>query len=160
MRNFVIMLKQTAIYDTLKKTRSLFDSWVWYEAFTPAVKTMVLDLIRKDQLTEKGIDEDGDIIGLYSRATELLSDGRKQEGDPFDLNDTGAFYRSMFITATSDSIIIDGDTEKMEESFSQTNGYWWRNEILGLTDENLQKLANEIKNKYIETVRKVLELDK
>ena len=153
------MLTETIIYKRLRKTKLLSDAVAWMESFTPDVKKMVLDWIRNDQLTDKGIDADGNIIGEYSRATELMSDGRKQEGDHFTLDDTGSFYRSMFITVLRNSIIVDGDTEEMETSFSQKNGLWWTDEILGLTDENLQKLVIEIKKKYIDYVRRILEID-
>jgi hypothetical protein len=153
------MLEDTLIYKRLKRAKLLFDSVAWYEAFTPQIKTTILDLIRDDQLTAKGVDMDGDIIGRYSHATELMSGGAKLEGDHFTLDDTGDFYRSMFITVLRNSIIIDGDTEKMENSFSQKNGLWWRDEILGLTDENLQLVIIEIKKKYIQYARKVLEID-
>jgi len=153
------MLEGTLLVQKLNKTKTLFEKVAWYESFTPQLKTIILDYIRKDQLTARGVDEDNDIIGLYSRATELMSGGRKLEGDPFDLNDTGAFYSSMFITATFDSFIVDGDTAKMEESFSQTNGLWWHDGILGLNEESLGKLIKQIKEKYIKYVRKLLELD-
>ena len=153
------MLKETLIYERLRKTKLLFDSVAWIESFTPQIKIIILDWIRNDQLTDEGVDMDGDIIGEYSKATEIISGGEKLEGDHFTLNDSGSFYRSMFIRVLQDSIIVDGDTAKMETSFSQKNGLWWRDEILGLTDENLQKLVIEIKKKYIEYARKVLAID-
>jgi hypothetical protein len=153
------MLEETIVYERLKKAKLLYDSVAWISAFTPAFRTMVLDWIRQDQLTEKGEDAEGDIIGTYSRATELMSDGRKKEGDNFNLNDTGQFYQSMSATPVLDGLIIDGATEKMEDSFSQTNGYWWNEEILGLNEENLQKLSYEVAQSYIRYARKVLQLD-
>lgn len=153
------MLENTIAYEKLKKTKLLFDTVAWISAFDPAMRTMILDWIREDQLTEKGEDEDGDIIGIYSRATELMSGGSKQEGDHFTLDDTGQFYQSMTATPVTDGLIIDGDTAKMEDSFSQTNGYWWRDEILGLNDENMEKLAFEVAKKYIEYARKILQIN-
>lgn len=153
------MLEQTIVYERLRKAKLLFDSVAWLTAFTPAFRTMVLDWIRKDQLTEKGEDADGDVIGYYSRATELMSGGAKQEGDHFTLNDTGQFYQSMSATPVSDGLIIDGDITKMESSFSQTNGLWWNEEILGLNEENMEKLSYEVAQSYIKYARKVLQLD-
>ena len=153
------MLEDTIVYERLKKTKLLFDSVAWFTAFTPAFRTMVLDWIKKDQLTEKGEDADGEIIGIYSRATELMSGGEKLEGDNFNLNDTGQFYQSMTATPVADGLIIDGNTEKMENSFSQTNGYWWHDEILGLNEENLQKLSYEVAQSYIRYARRILQLD-
>ena len=147
------MLKDSIVYSQLRKTKLLFDSIAWIQSFTPSIKTEILNYIRKDQLTNKGVDEDGDIIGFYSLATEFISNGQKKQGDHFTLDDTGAFYRSMWITVMSDGIIIDGDTVKMEDQ------YWWNDSILGLTDENVSKLTEKIKEKYIEFARKTLEID-
>jgi hypothetical protein len=153
------MLENTLVYERLRKTKLLFDSVAWLSTFTPAFRTMVLDWIRKDQLTEKGEDADGDIIGTYSMATELMSNGAKLEGDNFDLNDTGQFYKSMSATPVFDGLIIEGNTEKMENSFSQKNGYWWNDEILGLNDENMEKLSFEVAQSYIRYARKILQID-
>ena len=153
------MIMQTLAGERLQKAKLLFDSVAWFNALNPSIRKQILDWIRDDQLTAKGEDEDGDVIGLYSRATELFSDGRKQEGDPFDLNDTGAFYRSMYIQPLSDGFIVDGNTDKMEESFSQTNGKWWHDGILGLNDENMEKLARRIEIEYIKYARNILGID-
>lgn len=153
------MLEETIVYERLKKAKLLFDSVAWFSAFTPAFRTMVLDWIRQDQLTAKGEDADGDVIGYYSRATELMSGGSKQEGDHFTLNDTGQFYQSMSATPVSDGLIIDGDITEMESSYSQTNGYWWNDEILGLNEENMEKLSYEVAQSYLKYARKILQLD-
>jgi hypothetical protein len=100
------MIMETIAGERIKKTKLLFDSVAWFTALNPLVKKQILDWIRDDQLTAKGEDEDGDVIGEYSQATEIFSGGRKQEDDPFDLNNTGAFYRSMFVQALSDGLII------------------------------------------------------
>jgi len=147
------MLKDSIVYSQLRKAKLLFDSIAWIQSFTPSIKTEILNYIRKDQLTDKGVDEDGDIIGFYSLATEFISNGQKKQGDHFTLDDTGAFYRSMWITVMADGIIIDGDTLKMEDQF------WWNDSILGLTEENVTKLIEKIKEKYIEFARKTLEID-
>jgi hypothetical protein len=39
------------------------------------------------------------------------------------------------------------------------NQEWWRNEILGLTDENLDKYSEKIKEGFIDYARKILEID-
>lgn len=147
------MIGETAIDVHLKKTRLLFDSVAWLDAHTSEVKEDILNLIREAQLMDKGVDEDNQIIGTYSFMTELISGGRKQEGDPYNLNDTGEFFRSMYIKVLKDSIIIDADSQKMEDQD------WWSISILGLTQENLQLYANMVKENFILYARRVLELD-
>jgi hypothetical protein len=149
----------TIIGEKLRKVKLLSDSLAWYDSLDFSVREKIVKMIQEDQLLKRGVDADGDIIGLYSRATELMSGGKKREGDPFNLFDTGEFFRSMFVIVLRDSFLVDGDTKKMEESFSQTNGWWWRDEILGLTDENLDKLKILLRERYIQYARKVLEIN-
>lgn len=147
------MIGETAIDKHLKKTKLLFDSVAWLDAHTSQVKEDILNLIREAQLMAEGVDEDNQIIGTYSYMTELISGGRKQEGDPYNLNDTGEFFRSMYIKVLSDSIVIDANYQKMEDKD------WWSISILGLTQENLDKYAEMVKENYILYARRILELD-
>ena len=147
------MIGETAIDKHLKRTKLLFDSVAWLDAHTSQVKEDILNLIREAQLMAEGVDEDNQIIGTYSYMTELISGGRKQEGDPYNLNDTGEFFRSMYIKVLSDSIIIDANYQKMEDKD------WWSISILGLTQENLQLYAEMVKENYILYARRILELD-
>lgn len=147
------MIGQTAIDEHLKNSKLLLDSVAWIEIHTPIVKKTILDLIRKDQLTNEGIDENEKIIGTYSFYTELLSNGKKKQGEPYNLKDTGQFYRSMLVKVLKDSIIIDADFQKMEDQ------NWWSISILGLTEENLDIYANMVKKNFILYARRILELD-
>ena len=147
------MIGETAIDKHLKRTKLLFDSVAWLDAHTSQVKEDILNLIREAQLMAEGVDEDNQIIGTYSFMTELISGGRKQEGDPYNLNDTGEFFRSMYIKVLADSIVIDANYAKMEDQD------WWSIGILGLTQENLDKYAEMVKENYILYARKILELD-
>ena len=146
------MIGETEIDEHLKKALLLDDSIAWIEAHTKEVKKEILDLIRNEQLY-KGVDEDDDIIGYYSYWTELLSNGRKKQGEPYNLKDTGDFYRSMFVKVLQNSIVIDADFEKMEDQD------WWRIGILGLTEENLEVYAEMVKNNFILYARRILELN-
>lgn len=145
----------TRIGEVLRKAKLLSDAMAWMDLFTTGLKTEIIrDWIQKDQLTGRGIDADGTNIGHYSFMTEWISKGRKQEGDHYTLDDTGEFYRSMWITVLRDEIVIDGDSSRMEDQD------WWRDEILGLSDENIEKLIQKAREHYPNYVRKVLGLDR
>jgi|TARA_R110001592_G_scaffold123644_1_gene331780 hypothetical protein len=144
------MIGQTAIDEHLLKAQRLSDSEAWFEAHNSSVKKIILNLIRESQLRSKGIDENEKIIGLYSRATEIISNGRKKAGDPFTLYDTGQFYRSMFIVVLKDSILIDADYTKMQDQD------WWSINILGLTEKNLDIYAEMVRQNYIKYARRIL----
>jgi len=137
--------------NVLEKSLTLDAATAWIEAFDQTLKREILiEWIQKDQLHTQGIDADGSIIGTYSRATEEMTLGRKKAGANFDLYETGEFYQSMYIFVLASEIVIDADSAKMEDKD------WWRNQILGLTDENLFKLQQKIKIKYIEYARRIL----
>ena len=153
----MVDLLQTRVGETLLKASQLDEAAAWIESITPSIKRDIInEYIQKDQLTRQGVDEDGTILGYYKPLTELLSQGRKKAGDKYNLNDTGAFYRSMFVTALNDGLLIDGDTNKMEGE------KWWidnnleADKILGLTDENLQKLITQIQVNYLKYIAKIL----
>ena len=147
------MIGQTKIDEHLKKAVLLNDSIAWFDAHTDELKEAILNMIRQDQLVEEGVDSNDEIIGYYSYLTEVMTDGRKRMGDPYNLKDTGAFFRSMFVKVLNDSILVDADYEKMEDQ------NWWSIDILGLTEENLEIYAEMVKKNYILYARRVLELN-
>jgi len=133
---------------------------IWLAVFSdPAFKTQILNWIRQDQLFKRGIDGDGDVIGLYSEFTEMINPS-KIAGTPYTLFDSGEFYRSMFITigiGSNPSITFDADPIKIDDDGDKTNLFWKYGEnIIALTDENKTKLANEIRDRFIRESRKIL----
>ena len=144
----------TRLGETLKKALLLDEAQAWIESITPGLKRdIIVKWIQEDQLFKKGVDSNDEIIGLYSQATQVISNGRKIAGTPFNLNDTGAFYRSMFVNVLKDSLIIEADPGEMEGQI------WYDNDILWLTDENLEKFIEEIKFGYVEYIRRILGVD-
>jgi hypothetical protein len=144
---------ETLLGDKLKKATKLSESLAWLEAFDQQLKNDIVSWIQKDQL-QQGIDEDGDIIGLYSEWTEMLNP-EKIAGTPYTLDDTGDFYRSMYVVVLKDSIVIEADPIKGNDNlfFKYGDG------IIGLTEESMGKLQEEIRKKYIQFVKDALEID-
>lgn len=134
----------------LRRAKSLSEVEAWLKTFDTTTKKEILDFIRIDQLERDGVDSTGEIIGYYSYATELITKGRKQQGQHYTLLETGDFFRSMYIQVFQNEIFINGNTKKME------NKEWFNNEIIGLTDENFRKLKEIVKNSYIDYARKIL----
>jgi len=147
------MIGKTPIDLHLKRALLLDSAKAWIEANTDKLRELIVNLIRYNQLTEQGVNSEGDIIGTYSYTTELLSEGRKKRGEPYDLNDTGEFFRSMYVQVLADSIVVNADYAKMEDQ------NWWNINILNLTDENLEVYIEEIKQNYVKEARRILELD-
>lgn len=150
---FVFMaIGKSKLHEMLRKGKLLNEAVAWYNAFSPRTKTEVLDLIRQEQLMKKGIDGTGKVIGYYSMLTVRINP-KKKFNTPYTLYDTGAFYRSMYVRVLMESIEIDADTQKMEDK------KWYTTKILTLTDENLIKVQNMVKESYIKQFKDILGLN-
>ena len=116
------------------------------------IRQLITHLNTDEQLGKERVNSLGEHLGIYSHATELLSDGRKKAGEFINLNDTGAFWESWKVEITEAFIDIDANPFKEETNLFDEYGI----EILGLTDENLQILINEATKLYINYFRKNL----
>lgn len=89
----------------------------------------------QDQLFEKGIDSNGEVIGYYS-GTQT----------PFTLYDTGATYDSFDLYVTDNEIILEIDRPfpKGGDVISK-----YGIDIIGLTDENFERVIDYIKTQLI-----------
>lgn len=150
----------TRIGELLNKATRITFADVWKEVFRDEqFKTEILDWIRWEQLYNEGVDEFGQIIGTYSRYTEILNP-EKQEGTPYTLYDTGEFYNSLMIEVFDDSIEINGDGLKVDE-FGQTTDLFeeYGYEIIGLTEESKTKLATELIERFNIEYRRLLQIN-
>ncbi len=149
---------KTELGAVLNKFRAIRTQDVWHKVFQDkSLSNMILEMIQQDQLFKEGVDEDGDIIGLYSEWTEMLNP-EKVAGTPYTLFDTGEFYKSMRIVVLNDSFVVEAQPIKIDEDGEKTNLFEKYGEgIIGLTDENKEKLAIEIKKRFIDEVNKLLQ---
>lgn len=107
------------------------------------IKTIKNEMVEKnrEQIFEKSQDIYGNAIGFYSRATDVITKGRKKAGEPFDGKDTGAFLKSFYATVLDDLVFFgasDPKTDLILESDS-----WLSKDLFGLTDENLRVFIRE-----------------
>ena len=125
----------------------------WFHINSPRLQHKVIkQWIQDDQLMSKGVNADGEIIGLYSLATEIITEGRKPEGTRFNLFESGDVYASMFIVLLFDRIEIHANDGKMRDQD------WYTERIFELTDENLDKYIAEAKAGLQNYMRKVLRI--
>lgn len=143
---------KSKLHEMLRKNRAMNEGVVWLKSIDSATRTEILRMIKEDQLTAKGIDATGEVIGYYSLTTELISKGRKKFNTHYTLDDTGYFYRSMFVRVLANEIQINADGQKEEENIIDKYG----SKILNLTNENLHKLIERVKKAYIAELRRVL----
>lgn len=153
----MVSLMDTLLGVQLRKVNLLSERVFWRKAFNdPAFTNYILDLIRNDQLFSQGIDSDGDIIGYYSEWTEMMNPD-KRAGTPYTLKDTGEFYESMIIYIYDNLIEIDADPIKKNDKGEETNLFFEYGEnIIGLTDENTEKVALILADKYRQEIIRVL----
>lgn len=138
---------------------SLDSEVIWRKVFSDKEiqEYIITDLIQDDQLIKQGVDENDQIIGYYSRATELITNGRKKEGEKFNLKDTGAFYKSMNIEIGSDYFMIDADPIKIDETGRKTDLFIRYGEgIIGLTEQSTEKLIEKLHDKYRSELGRIL----
>jgi hypothetical protein len=147
----------TEIGSVLKRSRLLFDSVIWFDSVDGNVRRLILHWIQNDQLREEGIDGDGNVIGYYSQFTESVSGGLKKFNTHYTLEDTGEFFREMFVIVLRDSLVVDSDGADKSNGDNLFNKYG--NEIVDLTDENMEKLVALLRIKYIIKTRKMLGLN-
>lgn len=123
------------------------DSSVWLQAVDREVIDMIIQLNTEDQLEEQGIDSLGRSLGEYSPYTIAI---KRMKGDRYDhvtLKDTGAFYNSWVVWVDRDAINIDADDVAF---YDRPLFEIWGEDVLGLTDENLEIVKGVILEKYME----------
>lgn len=105
------------------------------------IKTIEKELAAYNVATLNQESEDvlGKPIGFYSRATELITGGRKKAGDPFDLLESGDFLEGVFAKVQKDSIFFDTKDSKKKEVL----GNLLTDNIFGLQEEDLKKVIRE-----------------
>lgn len=84
-------------------------------------------------------DIHGDPIGFYSIGTEKITKGRKVEGQPFDLFETGEFLRLLKAKVERDNVLFDSLDPKKPKVFENLLS----EDIFGLSDEDLTTVISE-----------------
>ncbi len=93
-------------------------------------------------LHEKSKDTNNKPIGVYSYATEIITKGRKKQGEPYNLLESGKFLNSIFVKIGSENIFFSNNDPKRRKVLA----HLWSDDIFGLREEDLDKV---IKTKLI-----------
>ncbi len=134
---------------------------VWKRVFLDKTlqNTIIVEYIQGDQLLTEHVDETGSPLRnkdngrtTYSAATEMLSNGAKLEGEPYNLFDSGEFYKSMVFLLGKDFFEIDADPIKGNDNLFTKFGEG----IIGLTEESKAKLQVELLERYDKEIRRIL----
>ena len=95
-----------------------------------------------DQLYDKGITATGVSIWDYAPYSPVTIQYKQEEGQPYDrvtLRDTGEFHQSFYLQIDNEKFAFDAEDWKTRELLRQ-----YGDEIMGLTDYNIQRLEDEI----------------
>lgn len=117
------------------------------------VQNFIIDLNRIEQLFNDGTDANGEFLGYYSEATELINRGlgnNKTTADHITLKDTGDFYKSFFVRIYVDGFTIVANSVKDETDLTEVYG----KDIIGLSENSKYELYKEIKPNILQFVKK------
>ena len=112
------------------------------------IKELIIFLNTDEQFGVEHVDSLGQKLfnNLTDRSTYSLFDPKGRGGQPYTLNDTGEFWESFRVAVRAGDIVIDADPFKDDDNLFDIYGQ----DIVGLTDANLQVLINESLEKYIQ----------
>lgn len=148
------MLNRTPFYEFVERFSKLNEVEAWMTSFDGDLEDEIWKLIVIEQLDKKGVNELDQVIGLYSRRTEEI-DPRKKAGTPYTLNDTSAFINSIAVQVGNDFFTVNGNGQKSNTNLFERYG----DGIIGLTPDNLAIVKEMLKDKFINYVRKSLQVN-
>lgn len=147
-----------AIKSLTKKVAELDEGVILNKLIANAeVRKFILNLNTKDQLFIKGVDSNNVGLGLYAPSTvqSKIDRGVPVPSDShITLFDTGEFYSTFVIIPGKDFFEIDANPIREDTDLFREYG----EEIVGLNDENLQKVIDLFKETISLRVREQLGL--
>jgi len=142
----------------LKKAKNLSERKLSKDLFV-FIKSIQADIIKLnvDQINKDSKDIFGNPIGFYSYMTEVITNGRKKQGEPFDGDDTGKWLKSFYLDIQGDAFRIFAKDPKTHIILDSE--YWLSDDLFGLSDKNLKALiSRELKPFVLKNVRKILDI--
>lgn len=109
-----------------------------------------IDIVREDQIFDKGIGADGRVLGIY-RTNRQKTEGWQQSraypklfGDRYNLLDSGNFFNSLIIKKYRGKyqFVIKANVPYFKDILSKTNTT--EKQLLGMTPEGIEKLDKTI----------------
>jgi len=104
-----------------------------------------------------GEDAKGLVLGYYSYMSEILSYGRKLQGDRYNLLNTGAFRAGTYLTGferdNDISFLFDSSDPKTSILLDEIS-----DDIFGLQEKNLQRFTTIAVDKAIKILNQLLKI--
>lgn len=146
------------LYQHLQKAKKLKPKTLERDLFKfiTSIRKEFLDK-NKEQIEVDSQDIHGKAIGFYSYATEMISGGKKKQGDPFTGVDTGDWFKGFYMQEVAGVLRIGSTDPKTNEILNSDN--WLSSDLFGLTEENLKELiSTRLLPFFIENARKKLDI--
>lgn len=142
----------------LKKAKNLNERKLSKDLFT-FIKSIKAEIVKLnvEQINKDSKDIFGNPIGFYSYTTEVITNGRKKQGEPFDGDDTGRWLKSFYLDVQGDAFRIFAKDPKTHIILDSE--YWLSDDLFGLSDKNLKALiSKELKPFMLKNIRKILDI--
>lgn len=141
---------KTAIYEYAQRVEKLKgkDGEVFRLVLdNKTIKDLIVFMNTQDQLGRRHIDSEGEALfnKLTDRTTYSLFDKKGRGGKPYQLKDTGEFWRSFKATIGNGFIEITSDPLKDGTDLFDVFG----EDIEGLTEQNLENLIKTAHAFYV-----------
>lgn len=146
------LFSQTKLYEAADKMSKINESRVFKLVLDKKlVRDLIIFMNTEDQFGRKHVDSKGEqLFNNFTNRTTYSLFNKKKGGKPYEIKDTGDYWKSFEVKITGDEIIIDSDPQKED-----TNLFvMYTPEIEGLTDENKQRLIDLAKELYVAWLRK------
>lgn len=131
------------LLEQLQKAKKLNETTVKNDLFRfiKTIETEILDK-EKDRIENKSKDIQGEALGFYSQATEIISKGSKKAGEPFTGKDTGDFFKGFYMQEVS-GVLRFGSKSPHWADIQKSSGVWLSKDLFGLSDEDLKAIIQE-----------------
>ena len=140
------------IDDMLNRAINLDQNKSWRFVIDEEVKQEIIKLNTRDQLFDNGINSLDNALGNYSEVTVRIKRRKGQRADHVTLRDTGQFYDSFKVFVDDSGLIVFADDSSI---YDVPLTVTWGIDILGLTDDSLDKLIREfVLDNYLDFILK------
>lgn len=124
--------------------------------FVRSIEKEIIDLEKK-RISEDSKDIFGKPIGFYSKATDVITEGKKEWGTPFTGIDTGDWFKGFYMQEVSGVLRFGSTDPKTNDILSSK--HWLSDKLFGLRDKDLKEvIATRLLPFFIENSRKLLDI--
>ena len=114
--------------------------------------------IEKNRIENQSKDINGNSLGFYSKATEILSKGRKKAGEPFNAYDTGDLLNNAYFQEVAGVLRFSSRSPHWAD-IQKSTGVWLSKDLFGLSDQELKALIDtRLLPFFLQNIKSTLEI--